>query len=286
MEDEITSNPEQERIVDTAWIFDIDGVVTNPSDKKVNEPQILVHIANALKKDQPVAFNTGRSSSWLNERVINPLLEMIEDKSILRNFFAITEKGSCWLTFGNNGKMEKHVDKSISVPVSLQQEVKELVLKNYANSIFYDESKQTMISSEMINGLPIEEFQKGQQRLIADLNKILQQNNLLDTVKVDSTTIATDIESKHVGKAFATELILELLKKKGIKPKQFIAFGDSPSDIAMAEKLREKNLTFTFIFVDDKGQLKGREHPFPIVFTKDKFDKGTLEFLKEHSGGV
>ncbi len=192
-------------IVETAWIFDIDGVVTNPSDKKVSEPQILSHIANKLKAREPVAFNTGRSSSWLIERVINPLLAMIGNRSVLENFIAVAEKGGCWVTFDKDGTMREHRDDSISVPV---------------------------------------------------------------------------------GKGFATERILDLLKKKGIKPKQFIAFGDSPSDIAMAEKLHERNLSFTFIFVDNKGELKGREHPFPIVYTKNRFDKGTLEFLGEHSGGL
>lgn len=174
--------------INTAWIFDIDGVVTNPSEKKVKEPQILIYIVDKLKLKEPVAFNTGRSSSWLAERVINPLLQMIEDKNVLQNFIAVSEKGGCWITFDKNGTMQEHKDNSISVP----------------------------------------ESEKG----------------------------------------FATERILEFLKEKDINPKQIIAFGDSPSDIAMAQKLYQRNLTFTFIFVDDKGQLKGREHPFPIVYTK------------------
>jgi hydroxymethylpyrimidine pyrophosphatase-like HAD family hydrolase len=175
------------RDVDTAWIFDIDGVVTNPKEKKVKHPQILEHIANELKGGKPVAFNTRRSSFWLIERVINPLLETIQDRSILKNFIAVSEKGASWITFDKNGKMQKHKDNSISIPVR---------------------------------------------------------------------------------KGFATERILKLLKGKGIKPKQFIAFADSPSDVEMADILRENNLTFSFIFVDDKGQFKGRKHPFPIVYTK------------------
>ena len=175
--------------VDTVWIFDIDGAV---------EPQILVHIAGKLKEGEPVAFNTGRPSSWLIERVINPLLERIEDKKVLQNFIAVSEKGGCWVTFDKDGKIHQHIDDSISV---------------------------------------------------------------------------------STGKGFATERVLDLIKQMGIIPKQFIAFGDSPSDITMAEELQERNLSFTFIFVDDKGQFKGREHPFPIVYTKSRFDKGTLEFL-------
>ena len=185
-------------IVDTAWIFDIDGVVTNPSEKKVGEPEILVHIVNKLKIKEPVAFNTGRSLPWLIERVINPLLNMVEDKSILENFIAVGEKGGAWLTFDKEGTILQHKENSI-----------------------------------------------------------------------------------HVGKGFATDRILEWLKKKGIKPKQFIAFGDSPSDIAMANRLHEKNLSFTFIFVDNKGELKGVKFPFPIIYTKDRFDKGALEFLRD-----
>ena len=260
-------------IVNTAWIFDIDG--------EVSKPQILSHIADKLKNGEPVAFNTGRSSSWLIERVINPLLGMIEDKSVLENFIAVSEKGGCWATFDKDGTMQEDKDDSISVPESLQQQVKKLINENYANSMFFDESKQTMISTEMHDGFSIEEYKKDQNRLVVDLNKILQDNNFSDKLKIDPTTIATDIENKHVGKGFATERILELLKKKGIKPLQFIAFGDSPSDIAMAEKLHERNLSFTFIFVDNKGQLKGRKHPFPIVYTKNRFDKGTLEFLNK-----
>ncbi|OGH30485.1 MAG: hypothetical protein A3B41_00195 [Candidatus Levybacteria bacterium RIFCSPLOWO2_01_FULL_37_26] len=273
-------------IVNTVWIFDIDGVVTSPSEKKVSEPQIILHIASKLKSQEPVAFNSGRSFSWIIERVINPLLEMVEDKNILQNFIAVSEKGGCSITFANDGTMQQHIDNSITVPKSLREQIKELVETNYSESMFYDNSKQTMISVEMKDGFSIEEFKKEQNKLENDLTKILQENNLSDKLKVDPSTISTDIENSHVGKGFAVEQILELLRQKNIEPKQFIAFGDSPSDISMAKKLHEKNLAFTFIFVDDKGQLKGRDHPFPIVYTKNRFDKGTLEYLKEHAGGL
>lgn len=269
--------------VNTVWIFDIDGVVTSPSDKKVKEPQILVHIADKLKSGEPVAFNTGRSLSWLIDRVINPLLILIDNRNVLENFIAVGEKGSTWLTFAKDGKMQEYKDDNILIPKSLQQLVKKLIKKNYSKSMFFDDSKQTMISIEMHDGYSIDEFKKDQVKLIGDLKKILQENIFSDKFKIDPSTIATDIENIHVGKSFATDRILELLKKKGKMPKQFIAFGDSPSDIETAKRLHEKNLSFSFIFVDNKGQFKGVNHPFPIVYTKDRFDKGTLEFLHKHS---
>jgi hypothetical protein len=175
--------------VDTAWIYDIEGVVTNPNDKNANRPQILEQIANELKGGKPVAFNTARSSSWLIEHVINPLLELIQDRSVLKNFIAVSDKGICWFTFDKKGKMQKHKENLISVPV---------------------------------------------------------------------------------GKILATQRILDIFKTKRIYPKQIVAFEDNPSDVVMAEVLRENNLTFTFIFVDDKGKFKGRKHPYPIVYTKIK----------------
>lgn len=269
-------------IVKTVWIFDIDGVVTNPTDKKVSEPQIIINIANKLKIGEPVAFNTGRSTSWLIERVINLLLEYIDVKSVLKNFIAVSEKGGSWITFNKDGTMQENIDDSISIPKLLKQQVRDLIKEKFSDSMFYDNSKLTMISTEMKDGYSIPAFKKAQKILIEHLVKLLQQNKLVEKLKIDPTTIATDIEHNQVGKGFATERILELLKNKDIIPEQFIAFGDSPSDITMAEKLHENNLAFTFIFVDNKGQLKGRYHPFPIVYTKKRFDKGTLEYLSKH----
>src|SRR3990167_214820 len=99
--------------VDTAWIFDIDGVVTNPTKKKVKKLQILDHIAKRLQQGEPVIFNTGRSLPWTIERV--------NDKRVLENLFAAGEKGGTWLTFGQDGKIQQHKDGSISIPSSLQQ---------------------------------------------------------------------------------------------------------------------------------------------------------------------
>lgn len=40
-EEDMTPILEQEHFVDTAWIFDVDGVITNPREKRVTEPEIL-----------------------------------------------------------------------------------------------------------------------------------------------------------------------------------------------------------------------------------------------------
>ena len=265
--------------VDTAWIFDIDGVVTNPTKKKVKKLQILDHIAKRLQQGEPVIFNTGRSLPWTIDRVINQLLERVNDKRVLENLFAAGEKGGTWLTFGQDGKIQQHKDGSISIPSSLQQKIKDLIEQRYSHSMFYDETKQTMISIEMHDNYDLKKYKKDQEFLKNELKNLLREYDPKKRLKLDPTTIAIDIEDKHVGKGFALERILNWLKQKKTKPKKFTAIGDSKGDIKMAEKLHEKKLPFEFIFVGSKSELRGIKSNFPATYTQKRFDEGTLEYL-------
>lgn len=270
-------------IVDAAWIFDVDGVITDPQEKKVKYPQTLDNIADKIKNGEPVALNTGRSLSWLIDRVLNPLLEKIENKKVLENFFAVGEKGGTWLTFNHQEEMQQYKDHSIFMPQFLQQQIRDLVETKFSQSMFYDSGKETMISTEMHDKYPIERYRKDQTQLKEYLIQLLEKNNLSSKFKIDPTTISIDIENKRVGKGFALERILKWLKAQKINPRQFIAFGDSRHDIEMAEKLYQENLPFEFVFVGNKDVFEGKEYPFPITYTQNRFDEGTLEYLRDHS---
>jgi len=269
------------KTVDRMLIFDVDGVITDPQEKKITEPEILSFIVGRLEKGEPVALNTGRSLFWLINQVINPLLKIKRNKKSLQNFFASGEKGAVWLTINENGSIQQYKDSNISTPTFLQNQIRTLIKTKYSKSMFYDESKVgTLISVEMNDGYSIEEYKKEQKTLAKELQKILVENNLEKILKVDSTTIAVDIENKQVGKGFAINRILKWLEEKEIKPQQFITFGDSSSDIPMAEKLHKMNLKVKLVFVGEEGKLKGKTYPFPVIFTKEVFEKGTLEFLR------
>lgn len=279
MGDEIPKTPEVMKTVNHILIFDVDGVITNPSEKRVTEPEILDHIANKLKIE-PVAFNTGRSLTWLIERVINPLLERVGDKKVLDNFIAVGEKGGTWLTFDENGKMQHHKDNSISVPQSLQNKIRDLISSEFSESMFFDESKETMISTEMKDGYAIEEYREHQNILNKKLEELVENESLNEQLKVDPTTIAIDIENKRVGKGFAVKQIIKWLKNKEINPKIYIAFGDSfSSDISMAEEIHSQGLPVEFVYVGKENvQMSG--FPFPAKRPTAHFENGTLEFLK------
>lgn len=267
-----------QKVVNAAWIFDVDGVITNPQEKKITEPEILDEIIKRLTQGEPVALNTGRSLVWMIDRVINLLLEKVKNRKSLQNFFASGEKGGTWITLDENGKIIQHKDDSISVPVSLQKKVRNLVDSEFSRSMFYDETKETMISTEMKDGFPVEKYSVFQKILNKKLQELVDKDNSGKPLRVDPTIIATDIENRHVGKDFAVERIIKWLNERNIDPQKFITFGDSLSDLPMPQALHEKGKNVEFVFVGNK-EIK-QLYPFPITRPKKLFEKGTLELLK------
>lgn len=264
------------------FVFDIDGVITHPSKKINTEPEILNHIIEKLKIGDPVALNTGRSLAWIGEKVINLILARIQNKEILKNLIAVGEMGGVWLTFDNDGNANEYIDNSLSIPKPLMEKTKELIELKYSKSMFYDDTKNTMVSIEMNEGMSIDVYKKIQKLLINDLSQIIKESDLGKNLKIDTTTIAADVMNKHVGKDFAVLRIVNWLKEKKLSPKKILAFGDSASDLPMAEKFHELGFPIEFVFVGNQ-QIQQSEYKFPIILTTHKFEKGTLEFLTKSS---
>lgn len=261
-----------------AYIFDVDGVITNLQEKQVKEIKIL-EIISKLLKNQAVAFNTGRDLNWVVERVLNPLLEKIEDKSVLQSLFIVGEKGGTWLNFDENGNMIKQRDNSILMPQTLQDKLKNLAGEEFSDYVFYDENKETMISLEIKDGLPLEEFNRIHPLLDEKISEILNQENVNDKIHLVSVTLSTDIESKTVGKDFGAKRILQWINKKKIKPEKFITIGDSKPDIEMAEEIYKQGLKVEYVSVGNHNFYAGKDYPFKIIFTQNHYDKGTLEYF-------
>jgi HAD superfamily hydrolase (TIGR01484 family) len=266
-----------------AYIFDVDGVISHPNEKKPTIEGILDIIVSNLSKQEPVALNTGRSLEWITERVIGKLLSKITDKTTLQYFFAVGEKGGTWLTFDQAGKIIENRDNSISVPIKLQKKIKNLVEKEFSDTTFFDNSKQTMISTEMLDSIKNEReklYRPAQERIVERMKDILKEMRLEKNFKIDPTTIATDIENNHVGKHYAVNKILSWLRSSKTSPDQFLAFGDSKSDIPMAEELHAQGYPVKFIFVGNKAHIKNpKEYLFPIIITSAEYEYGTLEYL-------
>jgi len=146
--------------------------------------------------------------------------------------------------------------------------------------MFFDSTKKTMISVEMHDGYDIARFAEEQARLKVDLSKILAEAGQDRIYNIDPTTIATDVESPHVGKAFGADRFLQFLKDRDIKPMQFKAFGDSASDFEMADELGRRNKPTDFVYVGDKSKLDTVKKDYKVEYVPG-FDKGTLEYLSQ-----
>ena len=263
-----------------AWLFDVDGVICHPEQKRITKPEIITEIIKRLQKGEPVALVTGRSVEFMRGKVIALLKDKMKDFSLLQNFLAVGEKGGVMLTFDDSGTEVETIDRSISVPPQIQKETKQLIASKYSREAFFDPTKRTMISLEMTDHFPLDQFTKAQKFLDKDVRSIvakyIQDNNYV----VDSSTISTDIQNSHVGKHFAAAHVLEWLQKKGISPKHFIAIGDSAGDLEMAREINGRGLSVEFVFVGDPANIRGKSGEFPIRVTGSQFELGTLEYLQ------
>lgn len=261
--------------VSRAFLFDCDGVLTDPTEKKITTPGLAKLIAQRIDAGDIVSINTGRSLTWLEEHgVLGEIEKALKDKSKLADFIAIGEKGGTWLTFENN-EWVTHVDPDIKMPKNLQTKIKDLIEKEFSDSMFYDESKLTMISTEMHDGFNIPDYTKHQGKLEAQMKKIIEADEFksLD-LAIDPTIIAVDIQNKHVGKHLGARRILDWLAEKGISPDHFITIGDSQSDTEMAQEL-QTNHSVEFVFVGDPAKLNSDKLTCPVKFTKKRFGEGT-----------
>jgi hydroxymethylpyrimidine pyrophosphatase-like HAD family hydrolase len=139
--------------------------------------------------------------------------------------------------------------------------------------MFFDETKETMISTEFKKGSDLNKFHEEQKDLVEEMKKILDflgVNNL----KIEPSIIATDIQNPHVGKDLGVERFLTMIHGKP-EPEEFATFGDSPSDLEMYKYLTKKGHKAKFIYVGNKEIEDGEN----IIKTKAKFDLGTVEYL-------
>lgn len=254
-----------------AWLFDVDGVITNPELKEAN-PKILDKIVKFLNSGDIIGFNTGRSLKFTIKEILEPLKSKITDESHLEKIFSVGEKGGDWALF-ENGDLKIKTDESIKPPKELEERIKSLIEEKFSDTIFFDSTKKTMISAEIIKDTELSKFHEDQKRFDEEVEQILKEMKLTN-LKIDSSIIATDIQNPKVGKDLGVQRFLNMIK--GLhEPSEFETFGDSPGDLEMYKYLVKNGHKAKFIYVGKK-EIEDEEN---IIKTKAKYDEGTLEYL-------
>ncbi len=260
-----------------AWLFDVDGVVVHLEEHKIVEMQIVDEIIKHLSHHEPVALISGRSAEWQRDNVVAIIHQEFAktdySPSLLDNLYISGEFGGTAIEF-QGGKDVFKKDSAVLVPENITKEAEKIAEKYHEN--FLIDPKQTFFT---IYTDTIQQFSKEADSIIHDLQQMIDTFHLQDELDVHRDTTAINIRHKNATKRYATRQIVAWLEKKGIIPEKYMAFGDSASDIEIGEELFAMQVPFTFIFVGLVEKLQTKPS-FPLVETKEKFDKGTLEFLQ------
>lgn len=257
------------------WIFDVEGVITDPISKTVIHPQIIEKIEQQLTHKIPVCFNTGRSAQWIQQTIIPQFNSGIP----LEYLFAACEMGNVTLQFNQDNSSSETIINTNLIPSQLSATIREIVLSSYPESMFVDETKKSILTIEMKDGFSRNVYEELQSKLSGEIRIILKNYHPGINVRPSSSSIAIDIKPITSNKELGAKQILTWLRTKNLNLDQFqfIAFGDSTSDLQMANLFVSQKLSTTFIFV---GEDKiNKQTKYPTIITKAHYSAGTLEYL-------
>ncbi|MHA7280802.1 Cof-type HAD-IIB family hydrolase [Arthrobacter sp. MDT2-2] len=229
-------------------LLDVDGPVASPVTRTV-PAGIIADLLTLAAAGWPVVFNTGRSDSFIREQVMRPMLATGIPAGI--TFHAVCEKGATWFSFTADGAGEVFVDRELALPRSFADDVRDLVEEKYADLMFFDETKLSMVSVEQSLDATNADYLAAQRSFDDDALDILHSHDMgarrLDreepdsngdiAYRVDPTIISTDIESVRVGKDLGAERALTLVAPLLDIPRTWHTVGDSRTDYAMADYL-------------------------------------------------
>lgn len=256
-----------------AWLFDVDGVITNLDTRRIEYPQILEKIVGKLRTGEPVGIITGRKLPWLIDTVIEPIEQQTEERSALDQLYVEAEFEGISVIY-QNGQRQESIDQELSLPPDLVEAAR-TAMSDF-NDIVFDPGKQTHFTAELKIGVSREVFERRKPDLATKFEQLVEEAGLSDRIEVHRDALAVNIKDRRLNKRLAAAKFLEWLKEKRVEPEAFYVFGDSKSDLEMGEELLSQGKRFTFVYV---GEGKIKETGFKITRTSKLYDEGALEYL-------
>ncbi|MDH6236969.1 hypothetical protein [Cryobacterium sp. CG_9.6] len=271
-------------------LLDVDGPIASPVTRTIATASILTDLITLAAANVPIAFITGRSAAFIREQVVAPLLA--EGLPATFRMYGVCEKGAVWFPIDSRGMGDVVVDDSVAVPTVVVDALRDLVHDHFADTMFFDETKQAMVSVEQRTDVDSATFKARQPAFDAAAYAILVRHGLGvafgDQVtpdisgqvpfRLDSTIISTDIESVRLDKNAAAERALAFFAEGGPLPRTWRSVGDSRSDYLMADHLHEAGYDVSHV---DVRPLDGiLERPYPIIVMGEQIhDEAGASFL-------
>ncbi len=282
-------------------LLDVDGPIASPVTRTIAISSIVEDLVALAVEGIPIVFNTGRSDAFIRSEVVAPLLAggLPEGARV----HAVCEKGAVWCSIGpqyEDGTGEISVADDLALPRDYADEMRELVRDEYADLVFFDETKRAMVSIEQRVEVPNATYLARQAEFDAKAMDALVRRGLgvrrLDEVRpaadgsvawrIDPTIISTDVESDRSGKDLGAERSLELLAADGELPVSWRTVGDSRSDYAMADWLHAHGHDVAHVDVRPADGVPAT--PYPVLTAPDGVihDEAGARFLREWASAV
>ncbi len=255
------------------YVFDADGVLTDDNLDMV--PEILDILTKQLIAGQPIAINTGRNVAWITDHILRPIKSSLQasgNLEALQNIVAYAEMGAFQITYNEDGdEVQTIADNVVPLPDDIRAEIDELLIADPA--MFVGEIKQVYHAPQIDESVvkrgskPAEAAKKKAQILIEDMFK---SRGIDDFIILDAG-IALVVHHKDLGKQLGMERALKWFKEtQGVDAEEVTAFGDSTSDIPMADKAHELGRKTRFVFVGEPPKIeawlaKNGERDYEIV---------------------
>ena len=272
-------------------LLDVDGPIASPITRTIATPSILTDLITLAAGHVPIAFITGRSADFIREQVVAPLVLA----GLPENFrmYGVCEKGAVWFPIGPDGMGDVVVDRALALPAAVIDDVRQLVLEFFANEMFFDETKQAMISVEQRTDVSPADFRARQPAFNTAAFAIMVKHGLgvrFDDeqspdasgqvpYRLDATIISTDIESVTLDKDHAAKRALAYFAQSGPLPRLWRSVGDSRSDYRMADHLHEAGYDVSHVDVRPSDGILDR--PYPVIVIGDQIhDEAGATFLR------
>jgi hypothetical protein len=256
-------------------LLDVDGPIASPVTRSIAIPSIAADLVALANAGVPIVFNTGRSDEFLRGEVVTPLTAggLHGDARV----FGVCEKGAVWFRITPGGVGDLDIDHSLRVPRVLSEQIERLVADRFADSMFFDHTKRTMVSVEQRTDVSSDHYLAVQgdfDRAVLDLCRTDDIGALWRTerhpaadgtvlYRLDPSIISTDIESVRVGKDLGAERALELVDATGAVPRTWRTVGDSRGDYAMADWMHDHG--FDVAHVDVRPAEGVPEKPYAVL---------------------
>src|SRR5579862_6550058 len=192
-----------------AYLFDVDGVLTNPQKRKINKPELIAFLVAKLQQGVPLAFISGRGMLWLRSNMVKVFENYLSDhpgfeERILDNVFVAGEFGGVMCIHEREIRKES-INHEFTIPEEVNRGL-HLVSFEFSEYINIETEKQTIFTVAAKNNAKKKAFQTHKTDIIEAFGQVVAQYK---DIEVQSDSIAVTIRNKKANKKYAAAKFLQ-----------------------------------------------------------------------------